>query len=162
MLITSVAAIIYVIFKQHNILFAPDITIHSLRDILPQIRQEVLHVTHIEFNLYLNCTMIMCFICFLNSNNKLNKTILSIAILFIYIILLTSEGRIGFITANILFLLFVASTIYQYKPKLLIPSIIIFTLIVTPIISKHDRLNIRYITEDPRVAIWELSYEKIK
>ena len=162
MLITSVAAIIYVIFKQHNILFAPDITIHSLRDILPQIRQGVLHVTHIEFNLYLNCTMIMCFICFLNSNNKLNKTILSIAILFIYIILLTSEGRIGFITANILFLLFVASTIYHYNPKLLIPSIIIFTLIVTPIISKHDRLNIRYITEDPRVAIWELSYEIIK
>ena len=162
MLVTSIVSIVYIVLKRSDILFATDMTINMLREVLPQIRQELLHVTHIEYNLYLNCTMVMCFICFANCKDRLNRIIFAISTLFIYALLLLNEGRIGFITANILFLLFVVSAIYQYKPKLLLPAIVIFTMVVVAFVNGHDRLNINYISEDPRGTIWKEAYAIIK
>lgn len=162
MLIATLTATTYIIYKKYDSFFSPDITINHIRTILPEIRQELLHVTHIEFNLYINCTMALCFICYNECNKKIIKTLFAIGTIFTYIILFINEGRSGFITANILFVLFIIFYIYKNKPKLLIPSIIVFSFIFLLPITTHDRLKFDYLEDDPRLTIWNLSFEMIK
>lgn len=162
MLITSIASITYIALKKYDILFAPTTTLETFRTLLPLIRHELLHVTHIEYNLYLNCTMTMCFIYCLDNNKKLEKIIFIIGITIIYLTLLLNEGRTGLLTATILFFIFSFITIYYYRPKLLLPTIIVVTTITTLFINGHDRFNFDNIEKDPRNVIWKTSTEIIK
>jgi hypothetical protein len=122
MIISAITAVIYVILRKYDIIFTPTTTIDLFRQLLPHIRHELLHVTHIEFNVYLNCAMSMCFIQFMESNKRVEKILLTSSIIFIFITLLLNEGRTGFATASILFFIFIVITIYYYKPKFLIPT----------------------------------------
>ena len=63
----------FIIAKHRN---GPTTTIDLFRQLLPHIRHELLHVTHIEFNVYLNCAMSMCFIQFMESNKRVEKILL--------------------------------------------------------------------------------------
>ena len=162
MLIASFLVTGYTILQKYDIIFSPDITLNSFRDLLPNIRHELLHVTHIEFNLYLNCTMTLCFIGIIENNKKIIKLLLSIGLLFVYTLLLINEGRTGFITANILLLIFIIYTIYHYKPKFLIPATTLLILSIIIISKNHDRLDINYIKHEPRIPIWNLALDIIK
>ncbi len=144
-------------------IFANDpTTIDSVRELLPTIRLKNLHLTHIELNIYLNCTLAMCFICILENKKWWNRLICIGGILTIYLSLLINEGRVGFITANILISLFSGLTIYRYRPKLLIPFLCIFTIAICIISSSHARFELSEIIKDPRSKIWELSLDIIK
>ncbi len=159
MAITSLTTIAILTYKitQHN-----PTSIDAIQWLLPIIRSELLNSTHIEFNLYLNCTMAISFICILENKKKWSRIILSCTIITIYSTLLITEGRSGFAIANILMLLFVGFIILRYKPKLLIPSIIIFIITIFYAINEHSRLDIEQIKKDPRSTIWDLSINLIK
>ncbi len=162
MIISAITSIIYVILQKYNIIFTPTITIDLFRKLLPHIRHELLHVTHIEFNVYLNCAMSMCFIQFIESKKRLEKILLVSCIIFIFIALLFNEGRTGFATASILFFIFTVISIYYYKPKFLIPTLLVLIITIILFINGHERLNIDNIEHDPRGIIWKLTTEIIK
>ena len=131
--------------------------IDELRHLMPYMRSKTLQVIHIEFNLYLNCTMAMCFIAIFEAKKHAIKVMLALGILLIYTALILNEGRIGFAMANILLLIFYGISIQHYKPKLLIPSLIVAAIAIVILASGHQRLQVDQITQDPRVEIWKLS-----
>lgn len=159
MLAMSVGIIIWLAI---NIFANNPSTIDSIRELLPSLRLRNLHVTHIELNIYLNSTIAMCFICILENKKWWNRIICIIGISIIYTSLLINEGRVGFITTNILLSFFVGLTIYRYNPQLLIPFLSIFSIAVCIIISSHARFELSEIIKDPRNKIWELSLDIIK
>lgn len=145
-----------------NILANNPSTIDSIRELLPSLRLRNLHITHIELNIYLNSTIAMCFICILENKKRWNRIICIIGILIIYASLLINEGRVGFITANILISFFAGLTIYKYNPKLLLPFFSIFIIAIFIISNNHARFDSTEIAKDPRSKIWELSLDVIK
>lgn len=162
MLTASVSAIIYIIVAKYDVIFVDGANLNYFRYILPQIRHEILHVTHIEFNLYLNTSMILCFINFLETDKKRYKIISVLGVLAIYTAVLFNEGRTGFLTANVLFLLFVSLTILKYRPKLLVPALISIIIVIVSVVSSHQRFDITNIKQDPRGIIWNISTNIIK
>ena len=159
MLITSLIAIVYLAYK---IIDCQPTTIEEIRLLLPVIRHKALHTTHIGLNQYLNCTIAICFIYLHEKTKKWDVILLSLGILIIYISLLLNEGRAGFIIANILIWLFIGITIYQHKPKVLIPGLTILSIILLSITSHHDRLNLTELMKEPRTFVWDTSIEIIK
>lgn len=137
-------------------------SIEELRLLIPIIRFKTLHATHIEFNLYLNCTMAMCFVAIFETKKHATKIALVIGIIILYLSLILNEGRAGFAIANILFLVFYCITIHRYFPKFLIPSLIIGIIIIVTFANGHHRLQIDEIERDPRNAIWNISANIIK
>ena len=159
MLVTSLIAIGYLAYKvtEHQ-----PTTIEEIRTLLPVIRHKALHTTHIGLNQYLNCTIAICFIYIHEKRKKWNAILPSLGILIIYISLLLNEGRAGFIIANILIWLFIGITIHQYKPKFLIPSLMLVAIVLLCIASHHDRLNLNELVKEPRMYVWKTSIDIIK
>ena len=162
MLITSIAAMAYVIIDNYAAIQENVGNIYDYREKIGIFRNAALEVTHIEFNLYLNCTIALCLITATKSKLLWQKIVLYAGILIIYTHIIMSEGRVGFITANALMLFFGCITAYKKKSKLLIPTLAIATIAIAIFVSQHNRFQSNILKNEPRILIWQQAIDLIK
>ena len=118
---------------------------------------------HMTFNLYLNTALI--FVGFIITRKKINTYIriaTTICGLMIYYLLFISEGRTGFITANLIICIFFLYRIWFLSRKIFIPSIILSGILLLIAVSSHKRIAPNALNSDPRSIIWEVTIELIK
>ena len=162
MLAMSVATLAYIIYDNYAFISTGIGSINEFRENISILRHNSLRTTHIGSNVYMNCTMAMCFIAAQLSSKKWGKALLYIGILVIYATITLSEGRAGLITANLLVIAFIGFVIYRYCRKAIIPIVIVCVGLAGVGISKHNRLQLDMIKSEPRILIWEQAWELIK
>jgi O-antigen ligase len=162
MLITSIATIAYIIIDNYSAIQENVSNIYDYREKIGIFRNTTLEVTHIEFNLYLNCAIALCFITATRKKLLWQKIVFYIGILIIYTHIITSEGRVGFITSNALLLFFICIIAYRNRTKLLIPTLVIATIAIALFVSRHNRFQSDILKNEPRILIWQQAIDLIK
>ena len=162
MLITSLATLAYIVYDNYAFLSSNITTINDFRENISILRHNSLKTTHIGTNVYMNCTMAMCFIVAFWSEKKWEKALLYIGIFLIYVAITLSEGRAGVITTNLLLIVFIGFALYRYYRKAIAPIVIICVGLACVGISKHNRLQLNIIKSEPRILIWEQAWDLIK
>ena len=162
MLISSLVTFIYVICDNYEFISNNITTINEFRENISILRHNSIKTTHIGTNVYMNCTMAMCFITAFQSSEKWKKILLYIGILLIYITISMSEGRAGLITSNLLLIIFIGFVIYKHYPKAITPIVILCIILSIIGISQHNRLQLEMIKTEPRILIWEQALDLIK
>ena len=162
MLASSMAAIAYIVVDNYSAIEANVKNIYDFRENIAIFRHVALERTHIEFNLYLNCAIALCFITASKSKEIWQKIVLYAGIGVLYTHIVFSEGRVGFITCNVLLLLFICITIYKSRPKLLIPTLAIATIAIALFVGRHKRFQSEILENEPRILIWQQAIDLIK
>lgn len=162
MMIASVMTTAYVIYDNYAFVSTGIASINEFRENISILRHNSLRTTHIGTNVYMNCTMAICFVVAFWSDKKWKKALLYIGILMIYATITLSEGRAGLITANLLVIAFIGFVLYRYCKKAIIPIVILCAGLACVGISKHNRLQLDMIKSEPRILIWEQAWELIK
>lgn len=122
--------------------------------------------SHMIFNYYLNISLIFVFY-LLNTLKNIwiifpLKVIIAVSGLMIYSILLISEGRVGFLMAN---LVVFGMLFYIFWNRNKVLSIIVALLLIVgiaPIIKGHQRINSKALTQEPRLVIWRMGVEEFE
>lgn len=162
MLLSSIITTLYIIYDNYVFITENIKTLDDFRYNISILRGISIKTTHIESNVYMNCTMAMCFIASLHNTKKLTKILLYIGILVIYATISLSEGRAGFITVNLLLIIFITYTIYKHYPKAIAPIIILCIIVSFIGVSQHNRLQLDIIKKEPRILIWKQALKLIK
>ena len=125
-------------------------------------RYTTLKTLHMNFNLYLNFSIMFGFYALTTTSKRWIKIALLICICIIFLFIFTSEGRIGFFTGTILMIGFICYNIIKYNKKLAAPIITLSCILFPYLILNHQRVKNSDISLDPRHVIWEHSINLIK
>lgn len=131
------------------------------QNIIADYRGIELKISHMTFNLYMNCAIVFGFYGIITSSKLWKKIIYLLFIIPSILIVLTSEGRIGFITILVLLCIMSIYLISKYAKQLLIPLTTFIIIVSYIIFSNHYKIKERGF-DDPRINIWELSINVIK
>ncbi len=156
--ITALVCTIYCIVR---LLQLPDLAsdLNTIQWQFSYIREQYVNL-HMTFNLYINITILLNLYCIYNTNNKWLKMIFALSSALLITVILLSEGRTGFITIITLILLYIGIQTYYYKRWLVIPYFFLGIASFVIIFSMHTRSG--NLTGNPRLYIWENSFEVIK
>ncbi len=119
---------------------------------------------HMQYNLYLNFSLIFAFYLLTRKNTNLVTRILTIiAALWIFFILCLTDGRVGLASCILLTVLICIITVYRFgKWKLLLPIFVVFAIIGSLALSNNKRIDIEKIKKDPRVMLWQAGWLTVK
>ena len=162
MLVSSIVVLIAMIVNNIEYIQENITSINEFRENIARFRGNTIHTTHIEFNIFLNCTIVACFVNIIDNQRKWCKVLFGIGAIVIYISLFCSEGRTGFLTSNILFALFFLLGLYKYKPKLIIPLVAVFVVLITALAMQHNRFKPELLNKEPRLSVWAEAIDLIK
>ncbi len=162
MALMSIICTIYLITAKIDIFNNPPASFIQYQRFFEYHRATTLSNSHMSFNLYLNFAIMFSVYAIQKFEQKRLKIITAIGLLAIYIILLTSEGRIGFFTGNVLILTFIGYLITKNNKKLVAPLLAISAIVLLFMINNHSRAKELTIGEDPRIGVWEHSIKIIK
>ncbi|HCS88163.1 MAG TPA: hypothetical protein DIW30_07170 [Bacteroidales bacterium] len=112
--------------------------------------------SHMQFNLYLNVTLVFVF--WLVSKNKLKrgeKIAAGLLSLWIFYLLCITEGRVGLGTGLLLVALFVAIVSFRYGWKVFLPVVTVYACLAALILMNNNRLTPDNLEHEPRWLIWE-------
>lgn len=121
---------------------------------------------HMGFNFYLLLSVILtyCTAKKTGSYGKLDRAMTwfcSVSSIVLLWFVINSQGRIGMVLA-ILLILFIVADVLKHKPVFLGSAAFIIVLAAVMAIINEPRFSAESLTEqNPRLAIWELSWEKI-
>lgn len=161
MLISSIICSSYIFYKTQIHTITP-LTFAKYQKLFEYYRHIALNSTHMDFNLYLNFSIMTGFYAIYTFSKKWVKIICLICILIVFCFLFTSEGRVGFFTGNILIISFIIYNITKYNKNLIIPISALSVIFLFIIVTNHQRVKEVPFSKDPRSAIWEHSLEIIK
>lgn len=117
--------------------------------------------SHMVYNIYLNTTILFSIYSLLHTSKFKSKIAYGSAIAVLYAILLTTEGRVGFFTANLLIFGFISYLVFRRKKILFtIPYTVIAIILFDVVIMSHEK--VKDSADDPRIAIWENTINLIK
>lgn len=118
---------------------------------------------HMEFNLYLNTSLIFAYYLLMQKTTKrILKLIPIIGMLIIYSNLFFTEGRIGFFSSILLFGVFIAYPLWKKYRKIANVFILGFFILACGLVLLHPRMNrANLIEHNPRIKIWEVGIETI-
>lgn len=125
-------------------------------------RSITMKISHMNFNLYLNCGMIFSIFAIIKSNKLWKKLIYTTFIIPSLFIVITSDGRIGLLTALSLISILCLHLTYRKNKYLPIPLAIILIIAISFIFNNHYRVQEGPISQNPRITIWNESIEMIK
>ena len=161
MLITSIVCSFYILYKtQHHT--DPPLSFAEYQRLFEHYRLASMKSTHMDFNLYLNFSIMTGFYAIYTFSKKWLKFICLICIFVIFGFLITSEGRVGFVTGNVLIFGFLCYNTIKYNKKLIIPIITISAITICVLLNNHQRMKEVPFSKDPRSAIWVHSIDIIK
>lgn len=112
--------------------------------------------SHMQFNLYLNVTLVFVF--WLVSKNKLKrgeKAAVALLSVWIFYLLCITEGRVGLGTGLLLVALFVAIVSFRYGWKVFLPVVTAYACMAALILMNNNRLTSDKLEHEPRWLIWE-------
>lgn len=160
LLLTSVAIIFYLVFLKVGIQnFIQD------SSTLKFARMEFIN-SHMIFNYFLNLSLIFMFYLLLAERSVryhiIVKSLFVLSGLIIYVILLFSEGRVGFLIANIIVFAFLFYSFWKINKIISIFVGMALLLGLAIIVAKHERIDFRNISKEPRVAVWKLAIGEYK
>jgi O-antigen ligase len=123
--------------------------------------------THMVFNYYANISLILAYFLIYNYNGKhpvLVKTSLLISMLFLFYILFLSEGRIGFISANLLVLIMIFVSLWRWKKILALAFSVLGIFAFAVIMYQHPRMikSGDEFKSNIRTLLWGQAIELIK
>ncbi len=125
------------------------------------IRREI--NSHMVINLYCNTALICgCYTLFQRNITRTERILTALSCCLVFLFTMLSEGRIGVATTCLLLVIMVVYSCWKYNKKLLIPLLIISVAISGYFISHHERMSKMHAFEDPRMAIWDYSWDMIK
>lgn len=154
---TSLGASLYVLGKTiclHGI--GPEFLFQMV-----QVRLEINY--HMAFNYYLNLSNVLVIYMLLKKENNKSSTVLYVLSLLVnYVVLLCSEGRIGFITALVILMMPMVVLGMKYKKLALSFSIIFMVSFIFLFFQKGERANDISLSNSPRVFIWHNAIDLIK
>ncbi len=116
--------------------------------------------SHMAFNIYINIAILFLMYAFFNGKKKCKRAMYGVLIFLLYLVVLTSEGRVGFMVGNMLFGGFIVGIIYKWKPLMIIPAVIMGLVAVGLVLSQHERIG--NTGDDPRQYMWTSAIEAIK
>ncbi|MFI3296501.1 MAG: O-antigen ligase family protein [bacterium] len=117
--------------------------------------------SHMVYNIYLNTTILFSIYSLLHTSKFKSKIAYGSAIAVLYAILLTTEGRVGFFTANLLIFGVISYLVFRRKRLLFtIPYTAIAIILFGAVIMSHEK--VKDSADDPRIAIWENTINLIK
>ena len=125
-------------------------------------RSQIMHISHMNFNLYINCGFIFGFYGITQSDKLWGKITYSLFMLLSAMIIITSEGRIGIFTNLIIICTLAYYYTYKKNKYLLIPFIIISIFITHLIFTNNYRAKDFQNSQNPRLYIWNEAIEMIK
>ncbi len=118
---------------------------------------------HMMFNMYLNCALLSVFyLLMIPGRSKWHFVLLGLAEGFLMLILLTTDGRTGFMTAIMLHAMFLLYGIWIWKRKLFKYSVITMTVVCVIAASLHPRASVKSVTTDTRYPIWKVVLDLIE
>lgn len=130
-------------------------------------RSQIMHISHMNFNLYMNCGFIFGFYG-ITQSDKLRRLdaiyCVSTALFMVLSVLtiITSEGRIGIFTTLIIICILAYYYTYKKSKYLLIPFIIISIFVTHLIFTTNYRAKDFQNSQNPRLYIWSETIEMIK
>ncbi len=125
-------------------------------------RSQMMHISHMNFNLYMNCGFIFGFYGITQSDKLWDKITYSLFMLLSTMIIITSEGRIGIFTSLIILCILAYYYTYKKNKYLFIPFIIISIFITHLIFINNYRAKDFQNNQNPRLYIWNEAIEMIK
>lgn len=153
---TSLLASLYILGKT---IFITGFSAEFLR-YMSSVRSEINY--HMAFNYYLNISnVLVIYVLLKNEKRKPITYFYIISLLINYVVLLTSDGRIGFLTSIIILIMPLIALSLKQK-KLAIVLSVLFLSTCSFIFFQKDRVNNISIPDDPRTFIWKNSIELIK
>jgi len=162
-IITSLLMISYLIFyKIGYFVFLHD---QKREFLLEMVRKQSIN-SHMIFNYFLNVSLIFTFY-LLSAKNKFKYSIIfkflaAFSGLIIYVILLMSEGRLGFLMANLIVFVMIFHLLWKWHKILAIFIGLALFCGMGYAISHHNRINKNEVTHEPRLIVWKLASEVIK
>lgn len=118
--------------------------------------------SHMTFNLFLNTSLVMLIYSLMNVRKTIWKAIYIVLLVFVYLILLTTEGRTGFATANILVSVLICIKIWKYNKLMFAPVFVLCAVVGGILVSNQIRFKKMDIEDNPRKYIWQTTLEVIK
>lgn len=117
--------------------------------------------SHMVYNIYLNTTILFSIYALLHTSKLKCRIAYITSILALYAILLTSEGRVGFFTSNLLIFGLISYLIFRFKKlTIAIPYTLMVIVAFLLVIMSHKK--IKDTSHDPRIAIWQNAISVIK
>ena len=117
--------------------------------------------SHMTFNLFLNTTLVLLIYSFLHAKNRLWIALYSLLLISIYVILLTSEGRTGFVTANVLMSLLICYKIWKFNKYMFAPVVVICIVAGLFLINNQTRFKQLDVNTNARRFIWKTALHVI-
>lgn len=162
MLLISIGCTIYLIIIKFDIFNHLPISFIQYQKAFEYHRVTTMRNSHMSFNLYLNFSIMFSIYAIQKFKQKWLKGVTLLGLLLVYLILLVSEGRTGFLTGNILVLGFACYIITKNNKKLIVPLLSLAIIGILFIINNHSRTKDLPLNNDPRIGIWEHSMKIIK
>lgn len=118
---------------------------------------------HMEFNLYLNTSLIFAYYLLTKKTTKrILKLIPIICMLIIYSNLFFTEGRIGFFSSILLLGVFIAYPLWLKYRKIANVFILVFFILACGLVLLHPRMNrVSLVEDNPRIKIWKVGVETV-
>ncbi len=117
---------------------------------------------HMTFNIYLNYSLLSVFYLFMiESKNKIRFVLLCLAEVTLLFMLLTTDGRTGFITAIMLHTMFLLYGVWIWKRRLFVISVVLLAAFCVLVASTHQRISLKSVTSDARYPIWNVATQLI-
>lgn len=162
-IITSLTYIFYLfLFRLDIDLFLTD---PFPQNILAFARMKYIN-SHMIFNYFLNTSLIFAFYLLFNNSFKkyilLNRVVLILSALIIYSVLLLSEGRVGFIMANVIIFGTIFYKFWFWKRYFAIIFGLLFLFFGILLVTHHNRFKNNAVAKEPRLIIWKLAFEVIE
>ncbi len=118
--------------------------------------------SHMQFNLYLNITLVFVF--WLLTQNKLKRweivTVVGLSLWIFYLLCIT-EGRVGLGTSLLLIALFVAIFSFRFGWKVYVPVLTAYICFAALVLMNNNRITSDCLEREPRWKIWKSDWQII-
>lgn len=118
--------------------------------------------SHMTFNLFFNTTIVCLIYCLLHASRKIWTAVYTILLVILYAILLTTEGRTGFVTANVLVSFLICYKIWKYNKYMLAPVVMICVIAGLVLVNNQTRFKQFDVNTNARRFIWKTALHVIK
>ena len=121
--------------------------------------------SHMKVNFYLNISIIGIWYILKNDwkiISRWKKISLIAALAMMLTVLVTNEGRAGFIAGMLLCFVFIFIEIYTRWKKASVVCILVFPILFAGAVNLQQRLTMDSINSDPRTFLWKSAWEVIK
>ena len=158
---TGIILILYILY-QIDFKFSTFDSFQTYQLTIANYRSQIMHISHMNFNLYMNCGLIFGFYGITQNNKLKEKVIYSFFMLLSALIIITSEGRIGIFTTLIIICILAYYYTYKKNKYLLIPFIVLSILTTHLIFTNNYRAEDFQKNQNPRLYIWNEAIKMIK